>query len=324
MIYRRLGDSGLRVSVIGIGSWLTYGGAVDDGVAHDCLTRAYERGVNFFDTADAYERGEAELTLGRWLSGIPRSDLVVATKVFFPMGEGPNDRGLSRKHILEQCDASLRRLGLDYVDLYQCHRFDESVPLDETLRALDDLIAQGKVLYAGVSEWPAAEIERAAGIQKALGLRRLVSNQPQYSLLARGIEAEVIPVSRAHGLGQVVWSPLAGGVLTGKYRPGNAPPEGSRAADSASNMFMDKVLAPDILEAVARLEREVAAPLDLTIAQLSLAWILRQPDVASAIVGASRVAQVDENVAAADVQLDEETLGGIQEIMGPFGTRGQD
>ncbi|MFQ5746334.1 MAG: aldo/keto reductase family protein [Gemmatimonadota bacterium] len=323
MIYRNLGSSGLRVSAIGLGSWLTYGRSVDDGVAHGCLTRAYELGVNFFDTANVYGAGEAERTLGRWLADLPRSDLVVATKVFFPMGEGPNDRGLSRKHIMEQCEASLRRLGLEYVDLYQCHRFDPSVPLEETLRALDDLVTQGKVLYTGVSEWPAEALEDAARIGRELGLRPLVSNQPQYSLLARGIEEAVIPLSMEHGIGQVVWSPLAGGALTGKYRPGRAAPEGSRGADSTSNMFMGNVLEGDVLEAVARLEREVATPMGITVAQLSLAWILRQPGIASAIVGATRIGQVEENVAAAEIELDAETLERIEAIIGPFGMRNQ-
>lgn len=323
MRYRALGSSGLRVSVIGLGSWLTYGRSVPDGTAEACLTRAYELGVNFFDTANVYARGEAENTLGRWLRRIPRSDVVIATKVFFPVGEGANDRGLSRKHIMEQCHASLRRLDLEYVDLYQCHRYDETVPLEETLRALDDLITQGKILYAGVSQWSAAQITDALRIQERLGLRRLVSNQPQYSLIARGIEEEVVPRSLAEGVGQVVWSPLAGGALTGKYLPGRPPPTGSRGADDAASAFMTESLAEDVLEAVQKLGREVAGPLGLSTAQLALAWTLRQPGIASAIVGATSVKQVEENVAAAEIDLDHDALLRIENIMGPFRVRAQ-
>lgn len=318
MEYRRLGDSGLRVSRIGLGSWLTYGRSVDEETAHDCLQRAYDAGVNFFDTANVYARGGAEEVLGRWLEGIPRGDVVVATKAYFPMGEGPNDRGLSRKHVIEQCHASLERLGLDYVDLYQCHRYDDEVPLDETLRALDDLISSGKVLYAGVSEWTADQITDALRRQERAGLRPLISNQPQYSLLARGIERRVLPRCRREGVGQVVFSPLAGGVLTGKYEPGEPPPEGSRGADPETRGFMGRALEADVLEAVKRLEREVAEPLGISVAQLSLAWVLGRPGVTSAIVGASRPRHVEENVAAAEVELDRETLRRVEEIMGPY------
>ncbi len=323
MRYRQLGRSGLRVSVISLGSWLTYGRRVDDERAHACLRAAYDAGVNLFDTADAYAGGAAEETLGRWLPEVDRASVVVATKVYFPTGDGPNDRGLSRKHVLESCEASLSRLGLDYIDLYQCHRWDDTVPLEETLRALDDLVAQGKVLYAGVSEWSADQITDAVRTGERLGLRRLVSHQPQYSLLARRIEAEVLPRCREEGLGQVAWSPLAGGVLTGKYRPGEPPPEGSRGADPDDRRFLRRVLADDVLVAVGRLRTEVAEPLGLTTAQLSLAWLLHRDGVASAIVGATRPEQVRENVAAADVELDELTLERIEAIMGPYATRAQ-
>ena len=323
MEYRTLGRSGLRVSAIGLGSWLTYGRRVEDDRAHACLRAAYEAGVNFFDTADAYAGGEAEETLGRWLREVPRPSVVVATKVFFPTGDGPNDRGLSRKHILESCDASLRRLGLDYIDLYQCHRYDPSVPLDETLRALDDLVARGKVLHAGVSEWSADQIGDALRTGRRLGLRPLVSNQPQYSLLARRIEEAVLPLCRREGLGQVVWSPLAGGALTGKYRPGEAAPSGSRGADDDDRRFMRAVLADEVLEAVDRLRTEVAEPRGLSVAQVALAWILHQEGVASAIVGATRPEQVREDVAAAGIELEPETLGRIEAIMGPFARRAQ-
>jgi aryl-alcohol dehydrogenase-like predicted oxidoreductase len=323
MEYRRVGRSGLGVSAIGLGSWLTYGRRVDDERAHACLRAAYEAGVNFFDTADAYAGGEAEKTLGRWLDEIPRTDVVVATKVFFPVGDGPNDRGLSRKHVVESCEASLRRLGIDYVDLYQCHRFDPRVPLDETLRALDDLIAAGKVLYAGVSEWSADQIADAVGAGERLGLRSLVSDQPQYSLLARRVEDAVLPLCREEGLGLVVWSPLAGGVLTGKYRPGQPPPPGTRGADDADRRFVARMLADDVLGAVERLRLEVAEPGGWSVAQVALAWLLHQDGVASAIVGATRPEQVRENVAAADVELDAEALERVEAIMGPFGRRGQ-
>lgn len=323
MEYRRLGNSGLRVSAIGLGSWLTYGRRVPSAAAHACLQRAFELGVNFFDTADVYGRGAAEETLGGWLAGVPRTSVVVATKVYFPVGEGPNDRGLSRKHILESCLASLRRLGLDYVDLYQCHRFDETVPLEETLRALDDLVREGKVLYLGVSEWTAAQIRSALELQDRLLLRRIVSNQPQYSLVARKIEEEVLPVCRKEGIGQVVWSPLGGGVLTGKYRPGEPVPERSRAADPETRQFMHGVLGDDVLEAVARLA-SLARERGLSVAQLALAWTLHQEGIASAIVGATTVEQVEENVQAAGVDLDPETRQRIEEIMGPFRTRKQE
>lgn len=320
MEYRQLGASGLRVSAIGLGSWLTYGRTVGEPAAHACLQRAYERGVNFFDTANVYARGDAERTLGRWLQGIPRSKVVVATKVYFPMGEGPNERGLSRKHVVEQCHASLRRLGTDYIDLYQCHRADESVPLDETLRALDDLTAQGKVLYTGVSEWSADRIRAARERQDEAGHRPLVSNQPQYSLLAREIEEAVLPTSRDVGVGQVVWSPLAGGVLTGKYRPGEPPPADSRGGREEDRRFLRRGLRDDVLEAVQRLRREVAEPLGISAAQLALAWVLHRDGVDAAIVGATDPGQVEENVAAAEVELDAETLRAVEEIMGPHRT----
>ncbi len=320
MEYRRLGDSGLRVSAVGLGSWLTYGRTVGEDTAHACLRRAHELGVNFFDTADVYGGGDGERTLGRWLGGVPRESVVVGTKVYFPTGDGPNDRGLSRKHVMESCHASLRRLGTDYVDLYQCHRWDASVPLDETLRALDDLVAQGKVLYTGVSEWTGEQILEARRRQEAAGLRPLVSNQPQYSLLARRVEREVLPASREVGVGQVVWSPLAGGVLTGKYRPGEPPPEGSRGGREGDRRFLERGLRDEVLEAVQRLRTEVAEPLGLTVAQLSLAWLLHREGVASTIVGATDPAQVEENVGAADVELDPEAMAAVEEIVGPHAT----
>lgn len=314
MNYRSLGRSGLRVSEISLGSWLTFGGSVGSDAAKDCIRRAYELGINLFDTANSYHRGAAEQALGEVLTDFPRSDLVIATKVFFPMGEGPNDRGLSRKHITEQCHASLRRLRTEYIDLYQCHRFDTSGPLEETLRALDDLVTQGKVLYVGVSEWTAAQIGEAMGIQQRMGWDPLISNQPKYSMLFRGIEAEIIPLSERQGLGQIVWSPLAQGVLTGKYRSGAAPPAGSRATDPDSNALMDRLLQPPVLEAVHRL-RPIAEELGVSMAQLALAWTLRVPNVASAIIGATRVEQVEDNAAASEVRLDEEVLEQIDQAL---------
>lgn len=302
MEYRHLGRSGLKVSEISLGSWLTYGGSVGSDAARACIRRAYELGINLFDTANVYHRGAAEEVLGSVLKDLPRSDLVIATKVFFPMGEGPNDRGLSRKHVMEQCHASLRRLGTDYVDLYQCHRFDPATPLEETLRALDDLVTQGKVLYLGVSEWTAAQIAEAVGTQRRLGWDPLVSSQPQYSMLVRKIEAEVVPLSVREGIGQIVWSPLAQGVLTGKYRPGAPPPQGSRATDPGSNTFMQWLLEDEVLKAVDRL-RPIADEVGVSMAQLALAWVLGRPGISSAIVGATRPEQVEENAAASGVRL---------------------
>ena len=313
MNYRQLGASGLRVSEISLGSWLTYGGTVEDRAATECIHRAFELGVNFFDTANVYRRGEAERLVGRALREIDRDDYVLATKVYFPMGEGPNDRGLSRKHIMEQCERSLSRLGVDYVDLYQCHRSDPDTPLEETLRALDDLVRQGKVLYVGVSEWPAELLDEARRIQAERGYHPLVSNQPQYSMLYRSIEADVVPLSERLGIGQIVWSPIAQGVLTGKYQPGDEPPEGSRATgpDAA---FMRAFMRDDVLGAVQRL-RPVADGLGITMAQLAIAWVLRLQNVSSAIVGASRPDQVDENVAASGVELGDDVLSAIDDAL---------
>jgi aryl-alcohol dehydrogenase-like predicted oxidoreductase len=309
MRYRRLGASGLKVSEVSLGSWLTYGGHVADRAAQACIHRAYELGVNLFDTADVYRQGAAERLVGSALRRYSRESYVLATKVYFPMGDGPNDRGLSRKHVVESCEASLDRLGVDYVDLYQCHRFDSESPLEETLRALDDLVSAGKVLYVGVSEWSADQLEEARALGDRLLLRPMRSNQPQYSLLWRHIEQGVIPVSERLGIGQIVWSPLAQGVLTGKYRPGEATPRDSRAAhpDPQTSQFVRLFMREDILEAVQELQG-VADELGVTMAQLAIAWVLRQPNVASAIVGASRPEQVDDNVAASGVELPPDAL----------------
>jgi aryl-alcohol dehydrogenase-like predicted oxidoreductase len=314
--YRRLGSAGVKVSEIALGSWRTYGGSVGEKQARACVRRAFELGVNFFDTANVYAGGEAEEIVGRALAAYERDDYVLATKVFFAMGDGPNDRGLSRKHVFEQCERSLKRLGVDYVDLYQCHRPDPETPVEETLRALDDLVTQGKVLYVGVSEWSAEQLDEARTIQRELGFDPIVSNQPQYSLLWRGIEDAVLPLSKQLGIGQIVWSPLAQGVLTGKYKPGEQPPEGSRATNPQDRGFIEWLLRDEVLAAVAALE-PIARELGITTAQLALAWTLRDPGVASAIVGASRPEQVDENVAASGVELGADVLARIDTALAP-------
>src|SRR3954453_10064165 len=317
MQYRHLGRAGVRVSAISLGSWLTYGGSVEEETAIQCIHTAYEQGITFFDTANVYNRGATEKVVGRALKDYSRNSYVLATKVYFPMGEGPNDRGLSRKHIVESCEASLKRLGADYIDLSQCPRYDADTPLDETLRALDDLVSAGKVLYVGVSEWTAAQLDDASALAEKLILRPLASNQPQYSLLWRRIEDEVIPLSERLGIGQIVWSPLAQGVLTGKYQPGEATPRGSRAGhpDPQTSQFVRLFMRDDILEAVQQLTA-IAEDLGITTAQLALAWVLRQPNVASAIIGASRPEQVDDNCAASGLELPPDALLAIDDAVG--------
>jgi voltage-dependent potassium channel beta subunit len=312
--YRRLVRSGVKVSEISLGSWLTYGGSVAEEQARASIHKAYDLGINFFDTANVYMRGAAEEIVGRALKGFERDSYVLATKVYFPMGEGPNDRGLSRKHITEQCHASLKRLGVDYVDLYQCHRYDEGTPIEETLRALDDLVRQGKVLYVGVSEWTADQIADALRLAKEMNLDRIVSNQPRYNMIQRHIEAEVIPLCEREGVGQVVFSPLAQGVLTGKYLPGEVPERGTRAADPESNRFMQQLMNEEVLSAVDRL-RPLASDAGLSMSQFALAWILRQENVSSAIIGASRPEQVEDNAEAAGVRLSADVVSEIDGIL---------
>ncbi|WP_102716215.1 aldo/keto reductase family protein [Paenibacillus castaneae] len=314
MNYRRLGKSGLKVSEIGLGSWLTYGTATEAETAQACIHKAYELGINFFDTANAYNTGAAEKVMGEALKAYTRSSYVLATKVFFPMGSGPNDRGLSRKHIVEQCEASLKRLGTDYIDLYQCHRFDNETPVEETLRALDDLTAQGKVLYAGISEWSAAQITDAAERSKKLGLRPLVSNQPIYNMFERYIEKDVLQVCESEGMGQVVFSPLAQGILTGKYKPGQAAPSDSRAANDKTNGIINSYMREDVLQVAEKLE-QLAGSIGATLSQFALAWVLRQPGVSSAIIGSSRPSQIEENVKAINVVLSEEILAQTEAIL---------
>jgi aryl-alcohol dehydrogenase-like predicted oxidoreductase len=316
MEYRRLGKSGVQVSEVALGSWLTYGGATENETATQCIHRAYQLGINFFDTANVYARGESEKVVGAALKNFARDSYVLATKVYFPMGDGPNDRGLSRKHIMEQCHLSLKRLGTDYIDLYQCHRYDENVPLEETLRALDDLVSQGKVLYVGVSEWNAQQIGAALQLADKLKLDRIVSNQPYYNMMGRGLEKEVLPLCEREGIGQVVFSPLAQGVLTGKYKPGRKPPEGTRAADPKQNQFMNGGNLDEAqLQNVEKL-KPIAEREGLSMAQMALAWCLRKPVISSVIIGASRPQQVDDNASAAGKKLSDETLREIDDVLG--------
>src|SRR5579871_5378507 len=315
MQYRRLGHAGVQVSTIALGSWLTYGGSVAEEAAAQCIRKAYDLGITLFDTANVYNHGAAEQIVGRTLKEYPRDSYVLATKVYFPMGEGPNHSGLSRKHIMEQCHASLRRLGADYIDLYQCHRYDDQTPLEETLRALDDLVTQGKVLYVGVSEWSATQIADAVYTARALNLDRIASNQPIYNMLQRYIERDVLPLCEREGIGQVVFSPLAEGVLTGKYKPGQQPPQGSRAADPQINAFMQEFMSDRTLTAVQNLQ-SLAQQGGYSLAQMALAWTLRQPMVSAAIIGASRPQQVEENAKAAEITLDDDVLAHIDEILG--------
>jgi voltage-dependent potassium channel beta subunit len=317
MEFRHLGRSGLKVSELAYGNWITHGSQIEEEAAAACVRAALDEGITTFDTADVYAGTRAEEVLGRALKGQRRESLEIFTKVYWPTGAGQNDRGLSRKHIFESIHGSLRRLGTDYVDLYQAHRFDYETPLEETLRAFDDLVRQGKVLYVGVSEWRAEEISRALKIADEMGLDRIVSNQPQYSMLWRVIESEVVPLSEREGVGQIVWSPLAQGVLTGKYVPGQAPPAGSRATDSEGGADMIKrFLRNDVLTRVQQL-RPIAEEAGLSMAQLAVAWVLQNPNVSSAIIGATRPEQVRDNVRAAGVRLDPELLKRIDEVLEP-------
>lgn len=306
MEYRHLGRTGLKVSSVGLGSWLTYGGSVEVDAARRCIERAYELGVDFFDTANVYAGGDAERVVGEVLAGVPRDTVVIATKVYFPMGDRPNQRGLSRKHVLEQCERSLERLGIDAIDLYQCHRWDPETPLDETCRVMDDLIHRGWIRYWGVSEWTDEQIRDAVRLCHERGWAQPVSNQPEYNLLQRRIEKKVLPRTVELGLGNVVWSPLAQGVLTGKYRTLDDVPEESRGAGPQAG-FMGRYLEPEVLEAVAEFV-DLADEVGVPPAQLALAWCLRRPEISSVIVGATKVEHVEENVAAADLDLDAGTL----------------
>jgi aryl-alcohol dehydrogenase-like predicted oxidoreductase len=312
MEYRQVGSSGLRVSEIALGNWLTHGGSVENDVAIECIHAALDESITFFDTADIYNRGRAEKILGEGLKGVKREDLVIATKVFWPMSDNPNDQGLSRKHMLESCNNSLKRLGMDYVDLYQAHRYDDEVPLFETMRAFEDLVRSGKALYVGVSEWNADQIAEALQIADDMGFDRIISNQPQYSMLWRVPEAEVMPLCRKEGIGQVVWSPLAMGALTGKYKPGEAAPEGTRGASGQG--INRRYLDDDTLTAVQKLQ-PIADELRIKMSTLALAWVLKNDNVAAAIVGATRPDQVTENVKASGVKLSDDVLRRIDDII---------
>jgi aryl-alcohol dehydrogenase-like predicted oxidoreductase len=316
MEHRHLGRSGLKVSEIAYGNWITHGSQVEEDAAKACVEAALDEGITTFDTADVYAGTRAEAVLGRALHGIPRESVEIFTKVYWPTGHGPNNRGLSRKHIMESAHASLRRLQTDHVDLYQAHRYDYATPLEETLRAFDDLVRQGKVLYIGVSEWRAEEISAALRIAGEMGFDRIVSNQPQYNMLWRVIEAEVIPLCMKEGIGQIVWSPIAQGALTGKYLPGQGHPAGSRATDASGSGFIEGYLADSILARVQQL-RPVADEAGLTLAQLAIAWVLQNPNVSAAIIGATRPQQVREDVRASGVALDEGLLRRIDDILGP-------
>jgi aryl-alcohol dehydrogenase-like predicted oxidoreductase len=311
----------MYVSEISYGNWITHGSQVEQEAAIKCVKTAFDLGITTFDTADVYAGTRAETVLGKALKGIRRESYELFTKVYWPTGTGKNDRGLSRKHIMESCHASLKRLNVDHIDLYQMHRFDFETPLEESLQAFEDLIRQGKVNYIGFSEWTAAQISSALKIQDARGYSRFVSSQPQYSALWRVIEAEVVPLSRKEGIGQIVWSPIAQGVLTGKYKPGAKPPAGSRATDKKSGAGMiSRWMRDEVLEAVQKLQ-PVADSVGLTMSQLAIAWVLQNDNVSSAIMGATKPSQVKENVKASGVKLDASVMQAIDSALGALPER---
>ena len=317
MEFRHLGRSGMLVSEISYGNWITHGSQVEEDAATACVKAALDLGITTFDTADVYAGTRAEAVLGRALAGQAREGLEIFTKVFWPTGPTPNNRGLSRKHIMESINGSLRRLQTDYVDLYQAHRYDFATPLEETMSAFADVVHSGKAHYIGVSEWTADQIRAAHALAQELRIP-FVSNQPQYSMLWRVIEAEVVPTSAELGLGQIVWSPIAQGVLTGKYLPGQAPPPGSRATDDKSGAnFISRLMTDEVLTPVQNL-RPLADQAGLTMAQLAVAWVLQNPNVSSAIVGATKPEQLEDNVKAAGVKLDADLMKAIDEVLDPI------
>ena len=321
MEYRRLGSTGMYVSEISYGNWITHGSQVESEAAIKCVREALSQGITTFDTADVYANTKAEVVLAKALKGVRRESYELFTKVYWPTGPGKNDRGLSRKHIMESCHASLKRLKTDHIDLYQLHRFDFETPLEESLSALDDLVRQGKVMYVGFSEWTAEQIARGLKIQDQRGYDRFVSSQPQYSALWRVIEAEVVPLSQREGIGQIVWSPMAQGVLTGKYLPGKKAPAGSRATDKKSGAAMiSRWMKDDVLEAV-QLLKPIAESVDLSMSQLALAWVLQNPNVSSAIMGATKPAQIRDNVKASGVKLPAEVMKAIDGAIGKVAER---
>ena len=315
MRYRRLGSSDLEISEISLGSWLTFGGGISNAQAEACVAKAFEVGINFIDTANVYSSGGAEEFLGEVLAERPRDSYILATKLYFPMN---GDRGLSREQVFKQIDASLARLRTDHVDLYQCHRYDRETPLEETMEALTEVVRQGKARYIGFSEWTADQIRAALALVPRV--EKFVSSQPQYSLLYRVPEREVIPLCKENGISQIVWSPLAQGTLTGKYKPGEEPAAGTRAASQQMGWSMDRFRDDDVLRAVQQLS-PIAAGLGITMAQLALAWVLREENVASAIVGASPPSQVEENAAASGIELDEATLQAIDDAVADVAVR---
>lgn len=314
MQYRFLGNSGFKVSAISYGNWLTHGSQVEADQAIKTVHAAYENGITTFDTADVYAGTKAEVVLADAIQGFRRESIELFTKVYWPIGEGVNDRGLSRKHVMEAINGSLRRLKVDYVDLYQAHRFDHETPLEETMRAFEDIVRSGKALYIGVSEWSAEQIQAAVDIAKQMNFDKIVSNQPQYSMLWRVIEGEVVPTSEKNGISQIVWSPMAQGVLTGKYLPGQPAPAGSRATDAGGARMIERWMRDDVLNAVQNL-KPIAAELGISMGQLAIAWVLKNPNVASAIVGATRPDQIVDNIKAVDVVLDDAVMEQIDDVV---------
>jgi len=317
--YRKLGKYGIKVSEIALGSWLTYGATYGQERAVDCIKKAYDLGINYFDTADVYGVGQtypgaAEEVLGDVLKEFPRSSYVLATKTFWPVGDGPNDRGLSRKHIIEQCNASLKRLNTDYVDIFYCHRYDMETPVEETLMALDDLVRQGKILYVGISEWSAVQIAEGVHTTKSLHLNPIAVNQPSYNMFNRYIEDEVIPLCKKEGIGLAVFSPLAQGVLTGKYKKGKPIPKDSRAANKHTQHHIKGYLTDENLDKVEKL-RAIAKDLDITMSQLALAWILQKEEISSVIIGATKPEQVEENCKASGIELSDDIMETIENIL---------
>jgi voltage-dependent potassium channel beta subunit len=314
MEFRKLGKWGIRVSEIGLGSWLTYGQSVDESESAKQIDYAYHQGINFFDTANVYGQGSGEEAVGKGLHKIRRDTYVLATKVFFPMGDGPNDQGLSRKHIFEQCHASLKRLKTDYIDLYQCHRHDSQVTMYEIVRSMDDLIRQGKILYWGTSEWTSGQLEEAVHIASQINAMPPASNQPRYNILARDIEKNVIPIGKKLGIGQVVFMPLAQGLLTGKYSIGKPVPKDSRAADNKYSGFMRNTLTEENLHIVEQL-KSIAKQLNISLAQLAIAWCLRLPEISSAIIGATKISHIEDNIGGSGLKLPSEILHAIDELL---------
>jgi len=319
MRYRQMGTTGLRLSCLGLGSYLTIGYKCDEETSRDTIRVAYENGINFFDTANAYHKGEAEKVLGKYLKAYSRSSLAVLSKVWAPMGTGPNDRGLSAKHIFEQCHASLDRLGMDYLDIYMCHRPDPSVPLEETIRAMEDLARQGKILYWGVSEWSPQDMVKAQAVARRINARPIGVNEPRYNLLYRYPEPEVFPTTANEGIGNVVFSPLAHGMVTGKYLPGEDAPEGTRAADPDQNAIIKDLYWTEENKVKGQELVKIAEEMGVTAAQLSMAWCLRRPEVTSVIIGATRVRQLEENLKAADIDVSDEIAAKLEALYPPAG-----